>query len=94
MTWYLLAALVVIGLLVIAALLRRIGTRGGTSDQDAASIADQVLSEADMFRGSQSADDPRWDGQTRLAEPTSEGMNVWPAVVAPPRRDDGKRSPS
>ncbi|MGH8872239.1 MAG: hypothetical protein ACRDWS_09710 [Acidimicrobiia bacterium] len=51
-------------------LLARITAQGGTSDQDATHIANQVLSQAKAFRGSRSADDPPWDGHNRLAKPT------------------------
>lgn len=86
MTGYLVAALVMIGLAVAYRLLTWITARGGTSKRDATEIANQVLAEADIFRGSRSADDPEWDGRLRLAKPISEGLPLWP--VAPPPRDD------
>jgi hypothetical protein len=85
MTGYLVAALVMIGLVAVYRLLTWITARGGTSRRDATEIANQVLAEADIFRGSRSADDPEWDGQNRLARPISEGLPLWP--VAPPHRD-------
>ena len=92
MTGYLVAALVVIGLVAVYLLLARITARGGTSHQDPSAVTDQVLAETDAFRGSRSANDPKWDGQNRLAEPTSEGWPLWP--VAPRRHDDQDADPS
>jgi hypothetical protein len=88
------AALGVVGFLVLSFLLGRISAKGGTSDHDATAIANQVLAETDAFLGSRSASDPKWAGQVRLAEPTSDGRELWPGVVAPPRRDGRRAHPS
>ena len=64
------AALAALPLLYL--LLVRITQRGGTSDRDATLIANQVLGEADAYRGSRSADDPALDGQVRIAPPTQD----------------------
>ena len=73
MTGYIVAALVVIGLVAVYVLLIRVTSEGGASDRDASAIANQVLGEADAYRGSRSADDPPLDGQVRLAPPTQDG---------------------
>ncbi|HVR79649.1 MAG TPA: hypothetical protein VMS99_14805 [Acidimicrobiia bacterium] len=63
----------VLVLVVIYRLLMGVTAQGGASDQDAAATANQILGEADAFRGSRSSDDPAWDGHNRLAPPTQEG---------------------
>ena len=73
MTGFLVAALVIVGLVAVYLLLKRITAEGGTSDRDATAIANQVLGEADAYRGSRSADDPALDGQIRIAPPTQDG---------------------
>lgn len=68
-----------VGLALIAAagaayfLLARVTAEGGAIESDAAEIASQILAEADGYRGSRSAEDPPWDGKTRLAPPTTPG---------------------
>jgi hypothetical protein len=64
---------VVLVLVVIYRLLMGVTAQGGTSDRDAAATANQILGEADAFRGSRSSDDPPWDGHNRLAPPTQDG---------------------
>jgi hypothetical protein len=73
MTGYLVAAVVIVGLVAVYFLLSRITSEGGTSDRDATAIANQVLGEADAYRGSRSPDDSPLDGQIRIAPPTQDG---------------------
>lgn len=63
----------VLVLVVIYRLLMGVTAQGGASDRDAAATADQILGEADAFRGSRSSDDAPWDGHNRLAPPTQDG---------------------
>ena len=67
------AVLVLTVIAVIYRLLIGVTAQGGASDQDAAATANQILGEADAFRGSRSPDDPPWDGHNRLAPPTQDG---------------------
>jgi hypothetical protein len=46
---------------------------GGHSSRVATAIVDQVLGDADAYRGSRT-DDPPWDGQNRIAPPISDGL--------------------
>ena len=73
MSWYLIAGLVAVGAVVIYMLLQQVTARGGTSDRDATDTANQVMGEANAFRGRRRADDPPWDGQKRMAPPTQDG---------------------
>ena len=73
MEWALYAGVAVVAIVAIRWLLTRIAAQGGTSDRDAAAMVDQILAEADAFRGSRSPDDRPWDGQKRMAPPTQDG---------------------
>jgi hypothetical protein len=76
MEWVLYAGLALVAIVAIRSLLTRITAQGGTSDRDPAATVNQILAEADAFRGSRSPDDRPWDGQKRMASPTQDGGGV------------------
>jgi len=55
------------------AMLRRLASRGGTSDSSAEHIAAQTLAWSDAYRGTSSHEHPAMDGSIELAPPTQEG---------------------
>jgi hypothetical protein len=93
MTGYLIAAVAVLilGAVAIPRLLVRITAHGGTSEKDASSISNQVISQTEVLRGKRTPDGLEWDGQGRLAEPTTEGLILWPE---PPRQRGERKRPS
>jgi hypothetical protein len=72
--------LLVGGGLTIYYLLNRVTEQGGGSDGDAAAIVDQVLGEANAYRGSRKPGDPPLDGKNRIAPPISDGSGTGGAI--------------